>query len=99
MEKQMKQIRVTGAGYVGLVTSACFADLGNQVVCVDINDDKINQLNRGEIPIYEPGLKGLVTRNATVDRPKFTTSCAEALAGAEFAIICVGTSIGRGYEG
>ncbi len=87
----MKQICVIGVGYVGLVTAACFADLGNRVIALDIDEEKIEKLKRGEMPIYEPGLKELVERNVGARRLSFTTSYAEALDGTEFAFIAVGT--------
>lgn len=90
----MKQICVIGVGYVGLVTAACFADLGNRVIALDINEDKINGLKNGIMPIYEPGLKELVDRNALSKRLTFTTSYPEALQGTEFAFIAVGTPSG-----
>ena len=90
----MKQICVVGVGYVGLVTAACFADLGNHVIALDINPDKIENLTRGVMPIYEPGLKEVVDRNVRAGRILFTTSYAEALAGTEFAFIAVGTPSG-----
>jgi UDPglucose 6-dehydrogenase len=92
------KIAVVGAGYVGLVTGACFADLGNEVVCVDIDVDRIGMLRRGEMPIYEPGLEELVARNAAAGRLEFTTSYPAAVAGAEFAIIAVGTPSGVSGE-
>jgi UDPglucose 6-dehydrogenase len=91
---EMKQICVVGVGYVGLVTAACFADLGNHVIALDINPDKIENLKRGVMPIYEPGLKEVVDRNVRAGRILFTTSYAEALAGTEFAFIAVGTPSG-----
>jgi UDPglucose 6-dehydrogenase len=87
----MKQISVVGVGYVGLVTGACFADLGNRVVALDIDESKIEGLKRGELPIYEPGLEELVTRNVSAGRLSFTTSYKEALEEAEFVFIAVGT--------
>ena len=90
----MKQISVIGVGYVGLVTAACFSDLGNRVIAVDINEEKIEGLKRGEMPIYEPGLKELVERNVRSGRLLFTTSITEALEGTEFAFIAVGTPSG-----
>ncbi|MGD2143452.1 MAG: UDP-glucose/GDP-mannose dehydrogenase family protein [Anaerolineae bacterium] len=90
----MKNMAVVGVGYVGLVTGACLSDLGNRVVCVDINDEKIEKLNRGEMPIYEPGLEDLVERNVRADRLSFTTSYAEGLEDAEFVFIAVGTPEG-----
>jgi len=90
----MKQIAVVGVGYVGLVTAACFSDLGNRVVALDINEEKIEGLKRGQMPIYEPGLKELVERNDKAGRLSFTTSYPEALDSSEFAFICVGTPSG-----
>ena len=90
----MKAICVIGAGYVGLVTGTCFADLGNRVICVDIIEDKINMLNDGRMPIYEPGLEELVQRNVKAGRLLFTTSYPEGLRDAEFVIIAVGTPSG-----
>ena len=90
----MKQICVVGVGYVGLVTAACFADLGNHVIALDINPDKIENLKRGVMPIYEPGLREVVDRNVRAGRILFTTSYAEALVGTEFAFIAVGTPSG-----
>jgi UDPglucose 6-dehydrogenase len=90
----MKQICVIGVGYVGLVTAACFSDLGNRVVALDISEERINGLKRGEMPIYEPGLEELVERNVRAGRLTFTTSYPEALKGTEFAFIAVGTPSG-----
>jgi UDPglucose 6-dehydrogenase len=87
----LSKIVVTGTGYVGLVTGTCFADLGNQVVCVDVDKDKIAKLKRGHSPIYEPGLEEMVQRNTRAHRLTFTTSYEEALEGAEFIFIAVGT--------
>lgn len=90
----MKNICVIGVGYVGLVTSTCFADLGNSVTALDINQERIENLKVGLLPIYEPGLEEMVKRNVTAGRLKFTTSYAEALEGADFAFIAVGTPEG-----
>ncbi|MEJ2708716.1 MAG: UDP-glucose/GDP-mannose dehydrogenase family protein [Anaerolineales bacterium] len=90
----MKQICVVGVGYVGLVTAACFADLGNRVIALDIVKEKITGLKRGEMPIYEPGLEELVERNVRSGRLSFTTSYEEGLDGTEFAFIAVGTPSG-----
>jgi UDPglucose 6-dehydrogenase len=90
----MKQICVVGVGYVGLVTAACFADLGNRVIALDVNEEKINGLQQGKLPIYEPGLKELVDHNVHAKRLTFTTSYAESLDGTEFVFIAVGTPMG-----
>ena len=87
----MKQICVIGVGYVGLVTAACFADLGNRVVALDVDEPRVENLKKGIMPIYEPGLEELVERNTKGGRLSFTTSYAEALKGAEYAFIAVGT--------
>lgn len=90
----MKQICVVGVGYVGLITAAGFADLGNRVIALDISEEKIAGLKRGEMPIYEPGLEELVERNVKAGRLTFTTSYAEGVAGTEFVFIAVGTPSG-----
>jgi UDPglucose 6-dehydrogenase len=90
----MKNITVIGAGYVGLVTGVCFADLGNRVVCLDINERKIDGLKQGIMPIYEPGLEELVARNRAANRLSFTTSYPDGLADADFVFIAVGTPEG-----
>ncbi len=90
----MKNIAVVGTGYVGLVTGTCLADLGNRVACVDINEQKIEGLKQGVMPIYEPGLEELVTRNVQAGRLSFTTSYVEGLKEAEFVFIAVGTPEG-----
>jgi len=90
----MKQICVVGVGYVGLVTAACFADLGNRVVALDVDEQRVENLKKGIMPIYEPGLEELVKRNTKAGRLSFTTSYADALKGAEFAFIAVGTPSG-----
>ena len=84
------RLTVIGVGYVGLVTGTCFSEMGNQVTCVDIDDDKIDQLNRGEVPIYEPGLEEILTRNAEHNRLEFTTDLEEAQ-NADVFVIAVGT--------
>jgi UDPglucose 6-dehydrogenase len=90
----MKTICVVGVGYVGLVTGTCFADLGNKVVALDINEERIANLKQGILPIYEPGLEEMVKRNVAAGRLSFTTVYREALEGAEFAFIAVGTPEG-----
>lgn len=80
-----------GTGYVGLVTGTCFAESGNDVTCVDVDQGKISRLQRGEIPIYEPGLVELVVRNAQSGRLQFTTSAAEVVPDARCVFIAVGT--------
>jgi UDPglucose 6-dehydrogenase len=94
----MSRISVVGVGYVGLVTGTCFADLGHHVVCVDVDEAKIDKLQSGVMPIYEPGLEEVVRRNAQAGRLEFTTSYEEGLAGVEFAFIAVGTPQGSGGE-
>jgi UDPglucose 6-dehydrogenase len=85
----VSRVAVFGAGYVGLVTGACFADLGHEVVVRDILSDRIEALRRGEVPIYEPGLDELLERNR--DRLGFTTDVTEAVDGADFVYVAVGT--------
>lgn len=87
----MMRIAMIGTGYVGLVSGACFADLGHSVVCVDIDPEKIRRLEAGEIPIYEPGLEELVRRNVEAGRLTFTTEISEGVPGADAAFIAVGT--------
>jgi UDPglucose 6-dehydrogenase len=94
----MSRVAVIGAGYVGLTTAACLADLGNQVTVVDVDQEKIGLLRRGQIPFYEPGMGELVERNAKAGRLAFTTSYADAVPGAEYAIIAVSTPEGEGGE-
>src|SRR5688572_9547901 len=85
------RIAVVGTGYVGLVVGACFAETGNEVVCVDKDAAKIRLLNRGQIPIYEPGLEELVRRNRTERRLAFTTELPDAVKRASVVFIAVGT--------
>jgi UDPglucose 6-dehydrogenase len=94
----MKQICVIGVGYVGIVTGACFADLGNRVIALDVNEERIEGLKKGVMPIYEPGLEELVDRNVKAGRLSFTTSYKEAIKGTEFAFIAVGTPSGVNGE-
>jgi UDPglucose 6-dehydrogenase len=90
----MRKISVVGVGYVGLVTAACFSDLGNQVTALDVDEKRVAGLKRGEMPIYEPGLEELVKRNVAAGRLNFTTSYKDALKDSEFVFICVGTPSG-----
>ena len=85
------RITIFGSGYVGLVSGACFADAGNRVLCVDIDAGKIERLQRGEVPIHEPGLTALIERNASAGRLRFTTDAAAGIAHAEVILIAVGT--------
>jgi UDPglucose 6-dehydrogenase len=94
----LSRVAVIGAGYVGLTTAACLADLGNDVTVVDIDHEKIAQLQRHQVPFYEPGLSELVERNGKAGRLRFTTSYSEAVPGAEYAIIAVSTPEGEGGE-
>ncbi len=89
------KITMVGTGYVGLVTGTCFADTGNRVVCVDVDEEKIARLRRGEIPIYEPGLAELVQQNTKHRRLSFTTQLGEAAPGSDFVFIAVGTPQGE----
>ena len=84
-------LAVVGTGYVGLVTAACFAEMGNDVICIDINPAIIENLNNGQIHIHEPGLEPLVERNAAEGRLQFTTDLGEGIANALFIFNCVGT--------
>lgn len=94
----MKNIAVIGVGYVGLVTGTCFADLGNRVICVDVDAQRITDLKQGILPIYEPGLEEMVRRNMAAGRLSFTTSYAEGLncpeSPAELVFIAVNTPAG-----
>jgi UDPglucose 6-dehydrogenase len=88
-------ISVVGTGYVGLVTGTCFAEMGNYVICVDVNKDKIDKLNEGIIPIYEPGLERMVIENNKAERLNFTTDIKGALDKTDICFIAVGTPMGE----
>ncbi|TMW72358.1 UDP-glucose 6-dehydrogenase TuaD [Alteribacter natronophilus] len=94
----MRKIAVMGTGYVGLVSGTCFADTGNQVVCCDIDQNKIDSLNNGIIPIYEPGLEEVVKRNTGEGRLTFTTDIPSAVKDAEIIYIGVGTPMAENGE-
>ena len=85
----MARVSVFGAGYAGLVTGACLAELGHSVCIRDVVPEKIERLQAGEVPIYEPGLEELIERNR--ERLRFTLDVREAIDGAEFLFVCVGT--------
>ena len=91
------RVTIFGSGYVGLVTGACLADAGNHVICVDVDAAKIERLNRGEVPIHEPGLEALIKRNAEAGRIEFTTDAPRAVEHGLFHLIAVGTP--RGEDG
>ena len=88
------KIAVVGTGYVGLVAGAGFAESGNEVLCVDVDADKIARLEQGEIPIYEPGLGPLVERNLAKKRLRFTTDIETAVRQSQFVFLAVGTPPG-----
>ena len=90
------RIAMIGTGYVGLVSGICFSDFGHDVVCVDKDPAKIEQLNAGHVPIFEPGLEALMTKNVGVGRLSFTLDLASAMKGADAVFIAVGTPTRRG---
>jgi UDPglucose 6-dehydrogenase len=90
------RIAMIGTGYVGLVSGTCFSDFGHDVICVDKDAAKIERLNKGEVPIFEPGLEALLAKNTAAGRLSFTTNLAEAVDGAEAVFIAVGTPTRRG---
>src|SRR4051795_7929076 len=85
------RVTIFGSGYVGLVTGACLADAGNDVLCVDIDEKKIEALKQGIVPIHEPGLDGLIKTNIEAERLKFTTSAKDGVDHGLFQLIAVGT--------
>src|SRR5947209_10324770 len=87
----MKNITVIGTSYVGLTTGTSFADMGNQVTCIDVDEEKIARLQQGILPIHEPGLQEVVVRNMRAGRLRFTTSYEEGLSEATYVFIAVGT--------
>jgi len=91
-------IAVIGTGYVGLVTGTCFAETGNKVTCVDIDENKVKRMHNGEIPIYEPGLKPIFDRSLREERLAFTTQLAEAVQKAKVIFLCLPTPPGAGGE-
>ncbi len=91
----MSSVAIVGAGYVGLTTAIGLADLGNQVIGLDIDEDRVRTLSEGRLPFYEPGLAELLVRNLAAQRLRFTTSYAEAISGADFAFIAVATPEGE----
>src|SRR3954470_365870 len=93
------KLAIIGTGYVGLVTGTCLADSGNDVACVDIDQDQIERLERGDIPIYEPGLSELVVRNASAGGRRLTTTPAAAVRHAKLVFIAVGTRMCDGTGG
>ncbi|MEI2823992.1 MAG: 3-hydroxyacyl-CoA dehydrogenase NAD-binding domain-containing protein [Chitinophagaceae bacterium] len=89
------KIAVIGTGYVGLVTGTCFAETGNEVICVDINKSKVERLSKGEITIYEPGLEKLFLRNLKEERLRFTTNLSEAVKDALLVLLALPTPPGE----
>jgi UDPglucose 6-dehydrogenase len=92
------RISVIGTGYVGLVTGVVFSHLGNKVICIDANKEKIDMLRAGNMPIYEPGLEELVLRNTEDGRLSFTTDLGEGVSESEIIFIAVGTPPGADGE-
>src|SRR3989338_1241133 len=84
-------ISIFGSGYVGLVSAACFADMGNHVICVDINKEHVEKLTQGKCPIYEPGLETLLQENTKAGRLTFTTNARQAVQNSTILFIAVGT--------
>ena len=88
-----------GTGYVGLVSGVCFSDLGNNVICVDRDQEKVNSLKKGKIPIYEPGLEELVLKNYKNKRLNFSTDLKNSIRKSDIIFICVGTPTKKGGSG
>lgn len=89
-------VAMIGTGYVGLVSGACFSEFGAHVTCIDVDQSKIDRLNNGQVPIYEPGLETLIENNFRAERLRFTTDFREPVAGADLVFIAVGTPSRRG---
>lgn len=89
------KVSIIGSGYVGLVSGTCFAEMGNRVTCVDIDEKKIEKLNKGNIPIYEPGLKKMILKNIENENLFFTTDLGQAIKDAKIVFIAVGTPMGE----
>lgn len=89
------KLTVIGTGYVGLVSGTCFSEMGNKITCVDIDQEKINKLHQGIIPIYEPGLEKMVLKNVEKQNLFFTTKLEEAIEETEIVFIAVGTPMGE----
>ena len=84
-------IAIIGAGYVGLVTGTCFAETGNQVFCMDVDEDKIQLLKKGRVAIFEPGLSEMISRNLKDGRLSFTTNLEKVVKNARMIFVAVGT--------
>ena len=85
------KICIIGTGYVGLVSGTCFADLGNEVICVDRDNNKIENLKKGKVPIFEPGLEELIKKNSKNKTLKFSTNINKSIKDSKIIFICVGT--------
>src|SRR5690606_11078917 len=96
VEDWVMKIAMIGTGYVGLVSGVCFSDFGHDVICVDKDPRKIERLNAGEVPIFEPGLEALMAKNVAAGRLTFTLDLAAAVQGADAVFIAVGTPTRRG---